>query len=73
MKYFYFFILLICSFAAQAADVTVEMLNKSGKESMVFSKKIVCFYQGILIKTYRAVLLSLHFEGVFEFVFFCDI
>ena len=41
MKYFYFFIFFICSFASNAADVTVEMLNRSGKESMVYSEKIV--------------------------------
>ena len=41
MKYFIIFIILISSFATQAAEVTIEMLNKSGKETMVFSKKIV--------------------------------
>ena len=41
MKYFYFFIFFICSFASNAADVTVEMLNRSGNESMVYSEKIV--------------------------------
>ena len=35
-----FFILLI-SQSAFAADQTIEMLNKLGKENMVFSKKIV--------------------------------
>ena len=41
MRYFYFLIFYIFSFAAHAADVTVEMLNRSGKESMVYSEKIV--------------------------------
>ena len=41
MKYFIIFIIFISSFATQAAEVTIEMLNKSGKETMVFSKKIV--------------------------------
>ena len=34
-------ILSIISVSASAADQTVEMLNKLGKENMVFSKKIV--------------------------------
>ena len=41
MRYFYFLIFYIFSYAAHAADVTVEMLNRSGKESMVYSEKIV--------------------------------
>ena len=35
------FILLFFTSNSFAADVTVEMLNKLGKESMVYSKKIV--------------------------------
>ena len=36
-----FLIMLFSSTISFAEDVTVEMLNKLGKESMVFSKKIV--------------------------------
>ncbi len=41
MKYLITFAFLFYSFTAHAADVTIEMLNKSGKEIMVYSKKIV--------------------------------
>ena len=41
MRYLYFLIFYIFSFTTHAADVTVEMLNRSGKESMVYSEKIV--------------------------------
>ena len=34
-------ILLFCSSNSFAADETIEMLNKLGKESMIYSKKIV--------------------------------
>ena len=36
-----FFSLIFLTFNSYAGDVTVEMLNKQGKESMVFSEKIV--------------------------------
>ena len=36
-----FFLSVFLNSISFAADVTVEMLNKQGKESMVFSKKIV--------------------------------
>ena len=35
------FYAILFSIPASAADQTVEMLNKLGKENMVFSKKIV--------------------------------
>ena len=35
------FILLFFTSSSFAADVTIDMLNKLGKESMVYSKKIV--------------------------------
>ena len=41
MKYFFILLLSLFSFGAQAADETIEMLNKLDKEIMVFSKKIV--------------------------------
>ena len=41
MKYFFILLLSFFSFGAQAADETIEMLNKLDKEIMVFSKKIV--------------------------------
>ena len=41
MKYFFILLLPFFSFGAQAADETIEMLNKLDKEIMVFSKKIV--------------------------------
>ena len=41
-KYFASFIILtIFSASAFAADETIEMLNKQGKETMVYSKKVV--------------------------------
>jgi pseudoazurin len=36
-----FFLMSLSASTSFAADATVEMLNKQGKESMVFSKKIV--------------------------------
>ena len=36
-----FFGLILISVNANAADQTIEMLNKQGKESMVYSKKVV--------------------------------
>ncbi len=36
-----FFGLILISVKANAADQTIEMLNKQGKESMVYSKKVV--------------------------------
>ena len=36
-----FFSLILLSVNATAADQTIEMLNKQGKESMVYSKKVV--------------------------------
>ncbi len=41
MKYLYIFTISLFSFAANAADVTVEMLNKLGNETMVYSEKVV--------------------------------
>ena len=41
MKYFLILTLSLFSFTAYAADVTVEMLNKLGNESMVYSEKVV--------------------------------
>ena len=42
MRYFLSLIILsIFSTVAFAADETIEMLNKQGKESMVYSKKVV--------------------------------
>ena len=41
MKYFFILLITLFSFGAQAADETIEMLNKLDKEIMVFSKKIV--------------------------------
>tara|TARA_B100001250_G_C19233221_1_gene543176 strand:- start:82 stop:504 length:423 start_codon:yes stop_codon:yes gene_type:complete len=41
MKYLFLIIFFIYSICAQAADVTIEMLNKLNKESMVFSEKVV--------------------------------
>ena len=41
MKYFLILTLSLFSFAAHAADVTVQMLNKLGNESMVYSEKVV--------------------------------
>ena len=35
------FSILFISNITNAADTTIEMLNKQGKESMVYSKKIV--------------------------------
>jgi pseudoazurin len=40
-KFFTTILILFVSQSAFAADQTVEMLNKLGKENMVFSKKIV--------------------------------
>ncbi len=40
-KIFFFFITIFFVTNSFAADVTVEMLNKQGKESMVYSQKIV--------------------------------
>ena len=41
-KYFIFFIILIAfSTSTFAANETIEMLNKQGKEMMVYSKKVV--------------------------------
>ena len=36
-----FFSLILLSVNATAADQTIEMINKQGKESMVYSKKVV--------------------------------
>ena len=41
MRYLFLIIFFIYSIGAQAADVTIEMLNKLNKESMVFSEKVV--------------------------------
>ena len=41
MKYILILTLSLFSFAAYAADVTVEMLNKLGNETMVYSEKVV--------------------------------
>ena len=41
MKYFLILTLSLFSFTAYAADVTVEMLNKLGNETMVYSEKVV--------------------------------
>ena len=41
MRYVLIFIVCFWSASACAAEVTIEMLNKQGSESMVFSKKIV--------------------------------
>ena len=41
MKYLFLIIFFIYSIGAQAGDVTIEMLNKLNKESMVFSEKVV--------------------------------
>ena len=40
-KIFFFLITIFFATNSLAADVTVEMLNKQGKESMVYSQKIV--------------------------------
>ena len=41
LKIIAFFSLILLSVNATAADQTIEMLNKQGKESMVYSKKVV--------------------------------
>jgi len=41
MKYFFIFIFFLYSLGANAESVTVEMLNKYNKESMVYSNKVV--------------------------------
>ena len=41
MKYILILTLSFFSFTAYAADVTVEMLNKLGNETMVYSEKVV--------------------------------
>ena len=45
-KIFFFLITIFFATNSLAADVTVEMLNKQGKESMVYSKKIVRINSG---------------------------
>ena len=40
-KIFFAFVLVLSSSNLVAADETIEMLNKLGKESMVYSKKVV--------------------------------
>ena len=40
-KIFVSFVLILLASNAMAADETIEMLNKSGNETMVYSKKIV--------------------------------
>ncbi len=40
-KIFVSFVLILFASNAMAADETIEMLNKSGNETMVYSKKIV--------------------------------
>ena len=41
IKFIIFISLFLLSSNSMAADVTIEMLNKLGKESMVYSKKVV--------------------------------
>ena len=45
-KIFFFLITIFFATNSFAADVTVEMLNKQGKESMVYSQKIVRINSG---------------------------
>ena len=41
-----FCISLFCINASYGADITIEMLNKKGKEKMIFSEKIVRINSG---------------------------
>ena len=45
-------ILIITSPLANADTITIEMLNKSGKELMVYSKKIINLKRILILKFY---------------------